>query len=176
MSGGQASNNSEAGTAASLLRFADSALKIVAAVNLFAMMGVTTVDVMGRYFLNSPLPGAFEITEVMMAILVFSVLPLVTARNEHITIGLFDRHFKGRAAHVKTLLVSLVCALFVGGATWRVWIEAGRMAAIEDRTAYLGIWLWPLAYYMFCMLAITLASLLVLVVFGLLATLATKGR
>lgn len=141
---------------------AGSALKLLAAANLFAMMGVATVDVFGRYVLNAPLPGAFEITEVMMAVLVFSVLPIVTAGNDHLTIGLLEGRFRGRLRHAKTAIVSLISLAFVAIATWRVWIEAGRMAEIQERTAYLGIWLWPLAYFMFAMLVLTIGALIYL--------------
>jgi TRAP-type C4-dicarboxylate transport system permease small subunit len=136
------------------------ALKVLAAANLFAMMAVATVDVFGRYVLNAPLPGAFEITEVMMAVLVFSVLPIVTASDDHLTIGLLESRFRGRLRHAKTSLVSLISLAFVATAAWRVWIEAGRMADIQERTAYLGIWLWPLAYFMFAMLALTIGALI----------------
>ena len=41
------------------------------------MVLLTCVDVVGRYFLNRPLTGAFELTEHAMGALVFSSLPLV---------------------------------------------------------------------------------------------------
>jgi TRAP-type C4-dicarboxylate transport system permease small subunit len=159
----------------SALQFATSSLKLLAAANLFAMMAVTVVDVFGRYLFNAPLPGAFEITEVMMAVLAFSVLPIITARDDHLTIGLLQGLFKGRAKYLKAAFVSLVGLVFIALATWRVWIEAGRMAGIQDRTAYLGISLWPLAYFMFVMLAATLACLAVLVLANLRASMAS-GR
>ena len=36
----------------------------IAAVILFALMLLTCVDVVGRYFLNMPIYGGFELTEV----------------------------------------------------------------------------------------------------------------
>lgn len=151
------------------------ALKLLAAANLLAMMGITVVDVFGRYVLNAPLPGAFEITEIMMAVLVFSVLPIVTATSNHLTIGLLESRFEGRLRDARTALVSLVGLGFVVTATWRVWIEAGRMADIDDRTAYLGLWLWPLAYFMFAMLALTVCALLYLAFVSARAALSKAG-
>src|SRR5258707_10984481 len=60
-----------------------------AAVMLFLML-LTCVDVVGRYFLNKPLTGGFELTEVLLASLIFAGLPLVTLRGDHITVDLFD--------------------------------------------------------------------------------------
>src|SRR3546814_2116480 len=55
-----------------------------AATILFCLMVCTFVDVVGRYVFNSPLPGALELTEIMMASLIFTILPVVSARSDHI--------------------------------------------------------------------------------------------
>jgi len=34
---------------------------------LFLMMAITAVDVTGRYVFNKPLPGGFEMTELLLA-------------------------------------------------------------------------------------------------------------
>lgn len=48
---------------------------------LFALMVVTSVDVVGRYFFNSPRPGAVELARLMLATLVFLAFPVVTWRR-----------------------------------------------------------------------------------------------
>ena len=45
-------------------------LGFFAAAVLFLMMIVTAVDVVGRYFINKPLAGGFEITEIGLALLI----------------------------------------------------------------------------------------------------------
>ena len=42
----------------------DRALGACAAILLFCLMALTTADVIGRYVFNSPLRGAFELTEL----------------------------------------------------------------------------------------------------------------
>ena len=69
------------------------ALQLFTAFILFALMVITLLDVVGRYFLNAPLAGAFELTRLAMGLLVFSALPLVTARERHIVVSLFDPLF-----------------------------------------------------------------------------------
>ena len=53
-----------------------------AAAILFAMMVLTTVDVVARYVFNRPLRGAFEITELLLVVLIFAGLPLVSLAGE----------------------------------------------------------------------------------------------
>ena len=65
-------------------------LGYVAGILLFCLMTLTCVDVIGRYFFNTPVTGGFELTEMMLAALIFFGLPLVTIRNEHVTVDLLD--------------------------------------------------------------------------------------
>ena len=56
------------------------------------MMLLTTADVFGRYFFNSPVLGAYEITEYLMMIMVFSFLAFAQSQNAHISVDIvFDR-------------------------------------------------------------------------------------
>ena len=74
----------KANSADRVVHWATRLLGLGAAVLLFAMMVLTFVDVWGRYFFNSPVPGGFEVTELMMAALIFAGLPLATgARRAH---------------------------------------------------------------------------------------------
>lgn len=57
---------------------------------LFFMVALTFVDVIGRRGFNTPVYGAHDITEHLMAIIVFTGLPLLTYRRGHLAIDLFD--------------------------------------------------------------------------------------
>ena len=56
-------------------RRADAALGIAASAILFCMMTLTFVDVVLRYVFNRPLRGGFEVTELMLLVLIFAGLP-----------------------------------------------------------------------------------------------------
>ncbi|SVB94388.1 uncharacterized protein METZ01_LOCUS247242, partial [marine metagenome] len=45
----------------------DKVLGFLAALVLMLLMIITFIDVLGRYLFSAPLPGAFELTEIMMA-------------------------------------------------------------------------------------------------------------
>jgi len=56
------------------------------------MMLLTTADVFGRYFFNSPVLGAYEITEYLMMIMVFSFLASAQSHRAHISVDIvYDR-------------------------------------------------------------------------------------
>ncbi|MBA4267200.1 MAG: TRAP transporter small permease, partial [Comamonadaceae bacterium] len=47
---------------------------LMAALALFAIMWLTLVDVSGRKFLSNSVPGALEITEILMVVVIFGAL------------------------------------------------------------------------------------------------------
>jgi TRAP-type C4-dicarboxylate transport system permease small subunit len=124
----------------------------ISAVVLFFMMGLTLVDVLGRYLFSWPIPGGFEMTEVALATLIFAGLPLVTARDEHVTVDLFDRLIPGAVRHVRDALISLIAGGVVAAIGYHVWQKALESKAYGDITATIHIPLWPLVFFMSVML------------------------
>ena len=74
---------------------ARAALIAALGVTVYGMMAITFVDVAGRYLFNAPLGGAKELTEVLLALMVFGAAPLVAATRSHITTALFESALKG---------------------------------------------------------------------------------
>jgi TRAP-type C4-dicarboxylate transport system permease small subunit len=131
---------------APLSRAADVVLGGVAAALLFVMMSVTFVDVTGRYVFNSPLPGGYELTQLLMLSLVFAGLPTVTRRGDHITVGLFDNAFRGWVRALRDTTIWLVVAIAAAYLAWRLYLLGGRFSLFGDTTATLRIPLAPIAY------------------------------
>ena len=131
------------------------ALGLTAATVLFLMMLITAVDVVGRYVLNKPLHGGFELTELLLATLIYCGLPLVSARREHIVIDTFDPFFSPRFKRGLDVTAEVICALAFAGVGALVFLRARRIAGYGDTTSVLGIPLAPIAYLMATMIAVT---------------------
>lgn len=67
-----------------------SALMAWACLVLVFLIVITCIDVVGRYFLNSPLQGSTELTEMALAVLVFTSLPIITYHQRHIVVDILD--------------------------------------------------------------------------------------
>ena len=65
-------------------RVLDFSLGGCCALMLIGLVALTVADVIGRYVLNAPLPGAFELTELMLGALVFAALPIAAFSEEHV--------------------------------------------------------------------------------------------
>jgi TRAP-type C4-dicarboxylate transport system permease small subunit len=112
--------------------WAGRALGSVAAAVLFAMMALTFLDVVGRKLFSRPVQGAYELTEFLMGTLIFSALPLVTAREGHVTIDVLDQLVPGRAARWQRVVANAVSAGCLGVIAWRLWVlSAGHFRTSE---------------------------------------------
>ncbi len=136
-------------------RRADTALGVAASAILFFMMTLTFVDVIARYLLNWPIRGGFEITELLLLLLIFAGLPLVSHADEHVTMDFIDRLLGPRARLALKRVVHVACAALMGFVTWQVWIKAGKIAAYGDATDVLRIVYAPFVYFMAAMVALT---------------------
>src|ERR1041384_1989385 len=102
---------------------------MAASVLLFGMMVLTFFDVVGRYLLNRPIRGAFEVTELTLLVLIFAGLPLVSHADEHVTMDFIDRLLPPAALGALVRIIHGVCAAIMFFLTWQVWIKAQRISS-----------------------------------------------
>jgi TRAP-type C4-dicarboxylate transport system permease small subunit len=129
-------------------RDADAVLGVAASVILLAMMMLTVVDVVGRYGFNRPVRGAFEVTELLLLVLIFAGLPLVSFSDEHAVMDFIDRVLGPRAQRAVRHGIQVICAAFMFGLAWTVWLKADRIWAYRDATDVLRILYGPFVYFM----------------------------
>jgi len=136
-------------------------LNWIGSVSLCGIVLITTVDVVGRYFFNSPLLGALEILELSMAILGGFAILYTTTRRGHISVDLFYVNFPKPLQKVVEAFGSLL-----GFATWfviayQVFKLGQRSLRGADATTLLHI---PIAPFQFVLaLGLIVYSLVLLV-------------
>ena len=116
------------------------ALKVSRSISLLAglvllwIVIITCVDVVGRYFFNSPLYAGAEIIKVSMAGVIFFSLPYMFFKNEHIIVDLFPIFKRGYLGWILGLVF-----LAIGG--YALWIIGDKtfslaMRSLEDGDTY----------------------------------------
>jgi TRAP-type C4-dicarboxylate transport system permease small subunit len=136
-------------------RRVDAVLGIGASILLLGMMLLTFVDVVARYLFNRPLRGGFEITELVLLVLIFAGLPLVSHADEHVTMDFIDRMLPERAVGMLIRAVHALVAAVFFFLTWQVLIKAGRISSYGDTTDVLRITVGPFVYFMAAMIFLT---------------------
>ena len=132
---------------AELLR-PERALEMLAAALLFSMMVLTFVDVVLRYVFNAPIRGSFEVSETMMAVLIFAGLPMVSRKGEHIAIDSVVRLAPPWLRRLSALVVQLGCAAALVGMAWLLWVKGSRFEAAGDVTQTLKLPIAPVVQLM----------------------------
>jgi len=136
-------------------RRAEAGLGIAASAILLAMMLLTFVDVVARYVFSRPVRGAFEVTELMLLVLIFAGLPLVSYADEHAVMDFVDRLLSLRGRIVLQRAVQALCAAVMFLLAWLVWLKADRIWAYRDATDVLRIVYGPFVYFMAVMIGLT---------------------
>jgi TRAP-type transport system small permease protein len=100
------------------LRIFSRMLSHIGNIALAGMMFLTTADVIGRYFFNAPVLGAFEITEYLMLIMIFSFLAFAQSQKAHITVDIFFDRLPCGLGRVINRVNHLVCLAMLLLVTW----------------------------------------------------------
>jgi len=96
-----------------LLRRIENVFVFLAIASVLMMVCLTTVDAVGRYFLNSPIPKAYEITEKYLIVLaVFFGLCYAYREGVHIRITLLESRLPPKGKLVVNYFVQIVSILF----------------------------------------------------------------
>jgi len=122
----------------------DLVLGMIAAVVLMLMMVLTTGDVFARYMFNAPIRGAFELTEVCLVLLIYAGLPLVSHRESHVVVDLFESWMSPMVKRVLRVIGNILCALALAGMSWMIY--AKRVVDHADTTSVLKLPLTPVAW------------------------------
>lgn len=141
-------------------RWLDFGLKVIMAVFLFVMMALTAADVFGRYVLDAPISGAFEIVQYLMAIVVFAALPVTTASDNHLSVSLIPTTLRGPIGRAHRIFIRLVSAIALFVIAWRMASQAQILASSQQVSGYLEFPLAPIAAVM-----AVFASLAFLIIF-----------
>lgn len=124
--------------------FASGLAFYVAVLLLVVLMCIGTADVLMTQFLSQPIPGAVELSEGAMAVLVFLGLGQVQRVRGHIAIDLFTQRLSPASLRRLTVLTSTIELCFMaamGAAAWALAARSFRLS--ETATGYLAFPLFP---------------------------------
>lgn len=111
---------------------------------IMVMMFLTTADVAGRYLLNSPIAGAYEVTEAMLAGAVFLGIAFVQSQKAHVRVELVTSFLPGKAQLILNTFGFSVGFFIMAVITWQSGLLAWKAWVVMDHTrGVVEIPLWP---------------------------------
>ena len=118
------------------------AVLLVGGLGMLLSMFLGVADVIGTQLLHSPVPGAYEITESTMTLIVFGALAYAQIRRSHIRVELVYTHMGPRVQAAMDVLADVAGLVFFGLLLWQAANEAQYSYQINERTV--GLVRFPL--------------------------------
>lgn len=109
---------------------------------LLGIAVMTTWSAASGWIFGKPLPGDFELTEVLVAVAVFSFLPYCQQTDANVTADLFTSGAGPRALAAFRLLGALVALAVAVLLAWRTWAGLLDYRRYVETTAILKIPIW----------------------------------
>jgi TRAP-type C4-dicarboxylate transport system permease small subunit len=118
-------------------------LKTIALWTLAAMMFLTFVDVLLRYFFNSPVPGATELIQFMMGIVITFSVVYTAHQKGHIGVDLVINRLYGSTKRLIRLFSSLFSLCLFIFIAWQTSVSASAEYHSNLTSAVLYIPVYP---------------------------------
>lgn len=117
-----------ANTSAALIRkLAYPIIKTLNAIGAWALMGITLLtglDVLLRYFFSRPIKGTYEVTELVMCVLVFFGLAYTAANDANVSVPLAVSRLPHRAQALVGAVGSFLSMGLVFVMAWRAFVQS----------------------------------------------------
>jgi TRAP-type C4-dicarboxylate transport system permease small subunit len=104
------------------------------------LMLLTVGDVMGRSFFNKPIPGSFELSEYMLAVIVLLGAAYTQQVKGHVGVDFLTCRFSAKAQAVFQAATTLAGLVIVAVLVWQGFLEGIHEKAVSDQ---LRVPQWP---------------------------------
>ena len=118
------------------------------ALSLFLMMCLTIADVTGRYLFNKPILGAFELTEFMVLVLIFSFLAYAQSHKSHINVDLFMMFFPEKLRNLIEIFNHVACLAIMILITWTGIEKAVEVMDAGESSPNLALPSYPFVFFL----------------------------
>ena len=129
-------------TLSKLLAAANKTAIAAAALVTLAVAAIGTIDVLTTKVLGQAVPGAFELSEAGLVLLVFLGIAVASRNRDHITVDIVINRLPHRVQQICRAFGFLATSLFFLLWTQQLWYLAAKSISISERAA--GLFPFPL--------------------------------
>ncbi len=120
-----------------ILKIISRIIALAAVAGMLAISILTIVDVSLRALINTPIPGFYELVELMMAVIIASCFPAVLATRSSLTVDFLGEKLPPATRQFLVTLGSGLLLAFLVVLTWRFAIYAEGVASRSAETTTL---------------------------------------
>ena len=104
------------------------------------LMLLTVGDVVGRSFFNKPIPGTFELSEYMLAVIVLLGAAYTQQVKGHVGVDFLTNRYSPKTQSVLHAVTTLAGLLIIAIMVWQGYLEGIHEKAVSDQ---LRVPQWP---------------------------------
>ena len=119
------------------MRILDSLCAVLALVSglvLLALIGLTFVDVILRYIFAAPIPGAKDVLEMGMVVVVSLAFPFTWRIGGHIVVDLIPDYGLAALTTARDVVVRLIGIFIFGCLAWRAGVRSDDAVLFNEAT------------------------------------------
>src|SRR5690625_2491730 len=114
-------------------------LSSVSSVLIFLLMILTAADVFSRSVFNSPITGTYELSGLMLAVIIFFSLGSVQMENAHLEIDVLTNKMSKVVRKWISLITSTILFILLILTTWQLYEYGARSLTGNQTTGDLGL-------------------------------------
>lgn len=129
------------GSGALLLRLSVG-FAFLGATTLLGMAAMSVISIAGRVLFSQPLPGDFELAQLLCAVSVALFLPYCHLRRAHVFVDFFTAKLSIQLRHGLDAFAGTLMTVVSAVLTWRLTVGLISMRASQETTAIVGFPIW----------------------------------
>jgi len=130
------------------------------------MMLLTVAHGIGRYVFNSPILGLVEMSQFMLVLVIFMLMPYTEIKKNHLVIGLIVDRMPQKGQAIINSIMYIFSLLVLGVATYRAFERGVFQIGAGQTSMFLRIPHWPFFFIVcLCWLLLMLAIVVNLIHF-----------
>ena len=118
----------------------------------------TGLDVIGRFFFNSPWEGTYEVTQIVLLAIAALGIVSATAANENISVDLLYSRFSSSGRRILNFVAALFGFVFFLALAWEAVVEFLRSWKIRETTDLVSFPIYPFRFLL--VVAFTICGIL----------------
>jgi len=132
----------------------------IGSILILVAMLLTVADVIGRRFLNHPVPGSYEISSMILVIVVFSTVTYCQLLKGHVSIDILVSRLDQKKQDIINIFVYIIFLVVIAILTWRLYIFAVETFHKNEVSGTILLPVYPFVFI--AAIGCTLLSLVVL--------------
>lgn len=96
----------------------------IGSIFIMAAMLLTVADVIGRRFLNQPVPGSYEISSMILVVVVFSTITYCQLLKGHVSIDILVSRLDKKKQDIINVFVYVIFLVIICILTWQLYVYA----------------------------------------------------